>query len=79
MAYRAMLAQSMALLQKVISGAQLLEYEQTMVRKFFKAITYFLKFVIKSRSLHVQVLFNYYYISLLYIISIHSIHSVLNF
>eukprot|EP00800_Vazella_pourtalesii_P011037 TRINITY_DN2667_c1_g1_i1.p1 TRINITY_DN2667_c1_g1~~TRINITY_DN2667_c1_g1_i1.p1 ORF type:complete len:1797 (+),score=87.02 TRINITY_DN2667_c1_g1_i1:526-5391(+) len=54
MAYRAMLAQSMALLQKVIFAGELLEYEQTMVRKFFKAVTYFLKFVIKSRLLHVQ-------------------------
>lgn len=60
MAYRAMLAQSMALLQKVIFAGELLEYEQTMVRKFFKAVTYFLKFVIKSRLLHVQVMFIIY-------------------
>ena len=50
-----MLVQSQSLLQKVIQGCKLEEYEQIMIRKFFKAITYFLKFVIKSRLLHVQV------------------------
>ena len=51
-----MLQQSSHLIKKLINGDDFEEYELIMIRKFFKAISYFLKFVIKSRELHSQVI-----------------------